>query len=69
MEDKDEMICIQCHGRGMDRSDKICTRCHGTGYEPGEFEPVAEHCEPEAETSCDSFHSDQFIAHDYSHVR
>lgn len=37
----DEMICILCHGRGLDEHDELCPRCHGTGYEP-EDEPVEE---------------------------
>lgn len=40
----DEMYCIKCHGRGLDKYDKICDRCGGTGYEP-----ETEVCGPVAE--------------------
>lgn len=37
----EEMYCISCHGRGLDRHDKTCVRCNGTGFEP-DSEPLAE---------------------------
>lgn len=40
----EEMYCIKCHGRGLDRYDKTCDRCGGTG-----FEPESEACGPDAE--------------------
>lgn len=30
----DDMLCIKCHGRGLDEHDHLCPRCHGTGTEP-----------------------------------
>jgi hypothetical protein len=34
MENSDQMYCILCHGRGLNRWDYPCHRCKGTGYEP-----------------------------------
>jgi DnaJ-class molecular chaperone len=34
MEERDEMYCTLCNGRGLDRYDRICRKCLGTGYEP-----------------------------------
>ena len=34
MEERDEMYCTLCNGRGLDRYDRLCRKCLGTGFEP-----------------------------------
>ena len=49
----EEMYCIECHGRGLDRNDRPCPRCQGTGMEPDSM-PECEACGPEAGSCEDS---------------
>lgn len=48
-EDRDQMYCLLCHGRGLDQQDHTCRRCNGTGYEPDTLEtgrgPAGCHCQ------------------------
>ena len=38
MDEREQMYCISCHGRGLDQKDCTCRRCKGTGYEPDTFD-------------------------------
>jgi len=36
MDERDEMYCTLCQGRGLDKYDQLCRKCDGTGFEPGD---------------------------------